>query len=138
MINYITLWGHKVGQNLVDESFQRDQVCTFVTRFTPPRVTRFAAHSTKTLPRSAFFSCCGLGQIWGRKRREKKRRKVRAASTLAKMQRIITILSNRWLLYYHLKLKESHSRLISKQESIRRVCILFCIQEGARLKGSKA
>ena len=48
----------------------------FVTRFTPPVIPRFAPHSTKTLPISAIFSCCGVSLFWGRKRREKRRRKV--------------------------------------------------------------
>ena len=85
-----------------------------VILFWSPWSPFFASHNTKTLPQRAIFSCCGLRPFWGRKRREKRRRKVWpacASECIKRMQRMspfylnnvrIIMSINAWSISYEL------------------------------------
>ena len=76
-----------------------DRTCTpAVTGLAHLTVTGLAPHSTKTLPASAIFSCCGADQIWGRKKRERKEEKtlpsylhISTLSSMAKSKSIVLV-----------------------------------------------
>lgn len=63
----------------------------FVTWFCTPVWPDFVGTYTKTLPEMAIFWCWCLRSIWGRKRREKKKEKVRRSILSIIMQRISLI-----------------------------------------------